>query len=786
MRSAMQVFGLLLIASLVACGAPPPGSGVASVELSPSTATIAVGETGTLMATATDSAGVPVAAAFTWMSSNPTSATVTNGQVTGLAPGVTTVTASAGGVTSDGAEVIVVGATDPSSYQLISEALRAGELDEETALSYKVFATFGDERLPDEYLGDDEGRDGTLLMNELTARFSGLSAGTQATLAPFLLPPSQPGSWFATSAVGAVAGQQVEWGTIVTTNDEVKVWYQMSRAADAARAGKIAEELDRHVWSRLTGLMREPLPDCGAACPEGGGDTRVDVYLVDVSRSSVSGASPTGASSAYMLLEPDAGFDTLAHELMHVIQFAYAVAPGDDYDWLFESTAEWAVDYVYPTSNMDPDFPQQQPEQASASWFLSRPEVPLEMVDDTHEYGAYILPFYLAGSGQSGATLVKAIWERATMPDSLAAVDSALTGRGGLTEVWPRFALRNWNQEPVTDYLDWDDLGVQASLSFHVTVGAPGKDELDTDVEHLAAFYYLLEFTSDSVQSVVIDNPYGAGSDARARVQAIAKIGGVWRAPEDWSRLERKRYCRNQPAEHIEELVIIVSNGAWADRAHVLSGEKLVVDSRATGCTCDAIAEVEEWSGTAGFSYQTVADDGVHRLELSVGAAVSATIDASIYGGTGALTGTAGIERELSTYDTGGALHFASSIVGSGDPVPAPFMDDESLFVLVIDPQRCQYTVGVRAYVEAIATDIVGETTTVVARAGSFGTAWRPIPDDLNLMGGGSFQAHSSSHIEAQPELVDAFLLDDFYVNTIMGEDDMGSATVSWSLVGQR
>jgi hypothetical protein len=46
-------------------------------------------------------------------------------------------------------------ATTPTSYELISSALAAGQIDAETAHRYRVFAAFTDTRLPQQYRGDD-------------------------------------------------------------------------------------------------------------------------------------------------------------------------------------------------------------------------------------------------------------------------------------------------------------------------------------------------------------------------------------------------------------------------------------------------------------------------------------------------------------------------------------------------------------------------------------------------------------------------------------------------------
>ena len=73
-------------------GGPDPGPAVASVTLDKTSLSLAVGSADVLTAT-TDPAGATVA----WASTHPGVATVTGGTVTGVAPGVAAVTATAGG-----------------------------------------------------------------------------------------------------------------------------------------------------------------------------------------------------------------------------------------------------------------------------------------------------------------------------------------------------------------------------------------------------------------------------------------------------------------------------------------------------------------------------------------------------------------------------------------------------------------------------------------------------------------------------------------------------------------
>jgi hypothetical protein len=79
----------------------------------------------------------------------------------------------------------VSAATLPGTTTLISDALRMGEIGAETALLYRVYALYGDERLPDAYHSVvAEELDGNLLC-EVVARWAELSPLTQDKLAPF-------------------------------------------------------------------------------------------------------------------------------------------------------------------------------------------------------------------------------------------------------------------------------------------------------------------------------------------------------------------------------------------------------------------------------------------------------------------------------------------------------------------------------------------------------------------------------------------------------------------------
>ena len=72
-----------------------------------------------------------------------------------------------------------------------------GVLDEQS-LIYAVYEEFGDDRLPASVPHHTDDNPDSTIMLEVARRFPSLSAEAQAILDPFLRPPSDPESWYAT------------------------------------------------------------------------------------------------------------------------------------------------------------------------------------------------------------------------------------------------------------------------------------------------------------------------------------------------------------------------------------------------------------------------------------------------------------------------------------------------------------------------------------------------------------------------------------------------------------
>ena len=525
----------------------------------------------------------------------------------------------------------------PSSADLIDEALDAGEIDAETALTYKVYAAFGDDRLPEEYAGSGPTLVDSHIMDEVASAWDTLTAGTQTDLDPFFVPPYYAGSWYdlmltrtaATSNIGIRAGappcssreqctQSDNWTFYIV--GDAKIWYLKTNPADQAKALQVVAELPG-VWSKLTGLMgRGPIQDTNDF--NNGGDYRLDIAITPMGDDyGMTFNYPPGCEYDSVHIMLNSGNDAtamnaaLAHEFMHAIQWHYDVSEfclPVGYGWLMEATATWAIDYVYPDNNF---------EQKYAKRMLEKPELSLDATTvKNHEYGAYLFPFYLSRLQGAPAT-VRSIWEATEDGDSLEALDQ---GVGNLDDAWFQSVAYNWNRDPVDDYNNLDGLQTQATAKTgaspqNISLGGASDNEIEIDVElpYLSAWYAHYAISDSSVRTFAFYNgwtyelkehtfpEYGDAYVAEdlsddekkgLRVQAIVKIDGNWQSPEDLTDAPYKTWCRDKNDEKIQELVLIFSNSDIERRDDNVSPKGLTPRIRISNIGCG------NWEGSVNFN----------------------------------------------------------------------------------------------------------------------------------------------------------------------------------------
>jgi hypothetical protein len=513
-----------------------------------------------------------------------------------------------------------------SSEALIAAAVADGTLNEETALIYRIYATFADERLPAVYRGNDTAvtYDGRVLEQAAT-RWETLTAAAQAIVLPFLTPPAYSGSWAGEPAAVLAAdraplcgGLTANWMWVDTTNGRARIWWQDSHPGDAKQARMLAEQFDTVIWPKVRNLMgRDNLSDAEKSC--NGLDGRLDIYLADMPGANPAKGwnitYPPSCNTAATFIQLNRTLPTnelrsaLAHELLHAFQWAFkssALCDRDEDRWWREATATWVMHFVYPNDNL---------EHSYAEYLLKHPDVSLERFSsetDMHPYGAYLLPFYMAQTYSSA--LIRTSWEKLSTHDSLEAVNTALPG--GFAEIWPKFVLHNWNAAPAPydSYTTWDGVTERAVPVSDTAVPAPNGQQtyaLPVEVAHLASEYYRFTFPDDNARGITFYNgitfnateitadggrglgmaPLSEAERVGANVQALIKIDGQWHR-EDWTERPIVFFCRDQKSQRIEELVLVFSNSSH-DQERIVQplGEAPVLAVSNAGCW--------KWQGTA-------------------------------------------------------------------------------------------------------------------------------------------------------------------------------------------
>ncbi|MCU0949561.1 MAG: hypothetical protein MUC68_00530 [Burkholderiaceae bacterium] len=626
----------------------------------------------TLAARTFDAAGAPIAANVTWESGDPARLSIAGNVATALAAGTTTITARSGSVASSAVPVRV--AAPASSEGLINAALAAGTIDAATALKYRVFAIYGDNRLPFDYLGNQTPRRENHLAFDLALAYPTLSAADQAELGPYMLPPIYVDSWLgkrraAARGASAVAPQHatrhvagtgktaspsgsngaqvrrqadrapscsgiVDQGWTPVDSTHFRVWYDAVNHPGDLAGAQVASSVAEETYSALNALgMRAPLSDVSLLSPCFGGDGRIDIYLVpEAARfgisSTVLGATFTinttaATSSAFINLNrTEIGsplfFGTVAHEYMHVVQAAYPNhlrMPAAARQFIKDSTADWAIDYVRATDNGEHD---------SARYLTENIETPLWASSyELKRYGAYLFFQFVAriqdqsGNGYGGAQAIRTIWENIAAQtggievDVLAAINAALPR--GLERTFNDFSVQLLNRAPVDRFFAVDGLAARGRFDRDAEVvlatpviESPVSGGSAVQIPELSSRNERFRFVDPNVTTVTFFNGYTfglrnyelslrsfmyapplditAGTTPMAvrptaqergtsrRLTALFRVGDQWTV-EDWTDTPIRYFCRERVAERIEELVLIYSNGGFSN-VRVASLEK--------------------------------------------------------------------------------------------------------------------------------------------------------------------------------------------------------------------
>jgi hypothetical protein len=310
------------------------------------------------------------------------------------------------------------------------------------------------------------GREATLVLRELVRALPRLSAGDRRRAREILARPVDKND-----PEGDYFGKEAQGSPICDSHFCVH-WSKKARNAPAATDGDasgvpdfaesvLAAAATSYTIENSALGWRDAKSDGGRGARNGkGGAGQVDIYLLDLGRqlfgyATTDSRRPGRTEPGYLVIDNDyKGFGgnplelmqaTMAHEYNHVLQFNYDVYLDD---WMFESTATWMEEMVYPDINDYLRFTKA---------FSRFPWVPMAEPRSAGVkiYGSALWNHWL--DGKLGAATIREAWEAgpAVKPRdfAVAAYDRAIgaAGGGSFSRQFAGFAIATAeiNAEPV-------------------------------------------------------------------------------------------------------------------------------------------------------------------------------------------------------------------------------------------------------------------------------------------------------------------------------------------------
>lgn len=286
----------------------------------------------------------------------------------------------------------------------------------------------------------------------------------------------------------------------------------------------------------------------------------------------------------------------MVHELAHLTHYSHGGdLCRDGIGWLTEATAAWTENHV---GDLGPENPEQY-----APSFFDRPGLPLETYEparttgNPRQYGAYLFFQWLAKN--KGPNAVGQVWHYTQSNDhpvdttQLALRD--LGYGGGFEEAWKQFALAGLNPRKEVDWFKQWGMPRGAFID-HDTVHTDEAVTLPVHLPHLSAQYHALTF-SDPVKGIEVKNPFAGVPGASVQAWLRINDGGQERIEVRDLSDERTTWCRDLPAENVQEMALVVANSTHADRSHVLQDDVTVRGTRSCGKYDGTATTTIKWDG---------------------------------------------------------------------------------------------------------------------------------------------------------------------------------------------
>lgn len=521
------------------------------------------------------------------------------------------------------APLTVVASVDAAATPaaLIAADLAAGRLTADQALAYRVFAVFGDDRLPAKYAGGAgtggaaEGDDS--VMRELASAWGSISPALKQQVGKYFLPPALRDATAAERKAGGAkrrtpskgtkkarggaslgpatraqaatddfvevpdpgdAGEEEpaldesvcdteyfkpkSWNSLSAAGGKIRIVWRTDRPDDGKDAKAMAADLTTAYAKYKALLGREPLSDATVDCYHGP-DGALDVYIDRVVGKSALTVPSIQATGMQADCEGYPGF-IVTNPTDATLSMRFILA--------HELFHAFQMSYSYESGCADYAWF----DEGSANWAA---HIVFPTDDSEHLWDGYLRfpKFDIASEYDSwlyvlwmeqtrGAASIRRTLERfEAQPDAVRAVDGAV---GTWRKTFLDFAKHGWNQGLFPSFRQWDRLEPTPTLAVETNLFLAGQQTRTAytqfELGQRERAYSRYTLTDEKIREITFKNTVAGEPDAR--IGAILTLRGGQQRWEDWSGRESVKFCRDESGQDVTEIVLVYANARLLKR----------------------------------------------------------------------------------------------------------------------------------------------------------------------------------------------------------------------------
>jgi hypothetical protein len=446
-----------------------------------------------------------------------------------------------------------------SSFQLIEDAFRTGQLTNNERLILLTQSIREPQLLPDQYRSSqpEVRKSATSILVEVQANWDNFSNTEKAVLRELLARPSQAYSFDSPSGHFKIHYDLSGTDAVPSTDNDpadgvpdyvnwLGDYADSSYRAEVVNLGELEPPIDYGFGGdNKYDIYTEDMPYYGYTQPEGPGSQAWSDYYSYVSVENnfygfPSNDDPEGNQKGAMKV-------TVAHEYNHAIQMGYEVDFGSD-TWFMELSSTWSEEWVFPTVNDNYNY--------LYGWF-SYPYYSLHSTSGVHPYAAFIWGRYLEQN--FGGTIMEEIWSHTIDHTPYEDLAAAIAAHGStLEDEFAEFCVWNYITSSYNDGLHYEDAAdyphvqlVRTHVTFPVSGQTPTTSQRpDAMGENYVVFVlpsgegsFTVDFNGDNStpwRVVLLTSRYSGGyvyGEQEIPLDANGDGSYTINDPENWSRV---------------------------------------------------------------------------------------------------------------------------------------------------------------------------------------------------------------------------------------------------------